>query len=321
MAGRDAGGKPRLIVILGPTAVGKTALSIELARALHTEILSGDSMLVYRGMDIGTAKPTQEERQGVPHHLVDILPPDRAFNVTDFIALARPLILRLNGQGRIPILAGGTGLYLQALLEGYRFNETEQHEMFRRRLYRLAERRGKDFVHALLARKDPEAAGRLHSHDVRRVVRALEVVHFGQESISREKQMDGRAGTLCYDALVIGLNRDRQALYERINRRAEIMFEHGLENEVRALLEAGVPRDSQAMKGIGYKETASFLAGEISRGEALLQIQKATRHFAKRQLTWYRRMKYIHWYMVDEIPADRLLPQVLKDVEGFFSLR
>lgn len=309
--------KEKLIVVLGPTAVGKTALSIELAQKLDTEIISGDSMLVYRGFDIGSAKPDEAERQGVVHHLVDILPPDATFNVTDFVERARPIIHALNAKGKIPILAGGTGLYVKALLEGYEFNEITGHESYRAELEKLGEQKGHAYVHQMLAEVNPEAAARLHPNDFRRIVRALEVAHFGNEKISQSRA--AADGELCYDVLVIGLNRERQKLYARINRRVELMFEAGLEAEVQHLLDSGITRDEQAMKGIGYKETAAYLAGEISRDEAVELIQKSTRHFAKRQLTWYRKMPYIHWYAVDERTEDELLADVLQEVAGFFS--
>lgn len=311
--------KDKLLVILGPTAVGKTALSIELAKQLDTEIISGDSMLVYRGFDIGAAKPSMAERQGVVHHLVDIMPPNETFNVTDFIEQARPIIHALNERGKIPILAGGTGLYVKALLEGYAFNETAGHDTYREELQRLGEQKGHEYVHKMLAEVNPEAAARLHPNDFRRIVRALEVAHFGNEKISQSKVAD--EGELCYDALVIGLNRERQGLYERINQRVELMFEAGLIAEVQGLLATGITREEQAMKGIGYKETAAYLAGEMSQEEAVELIQKSTRHFAKRQLTWYRKMPYIHWYAADKLSEAELLADVLQEVAGFFPAR
>ena len=306
--------KDRLIVILGPTAVGKTALSIALARKLGTEIISGDSMLVYKGFDVGSAKPDMEERRGVPHHLIDIREPYENYAVTDFVAEAGKCIGTLNAQGKVPILAGGTGLYVKALLEGYQFNETEEHVAYRSYLEELGRSMGKEYVHGLLSEADPAAAQWLRPNDCRRVVRALEVSRFGGEQISQEKQAG--AGTLtreclCYDALVIGLERDRQELYERINRRVTLMFESGLEDEVKGLLSGGLHRGTQAMKGIGYKETAAYLCGEMSREEAVELIQKSTRHFAKRQLTWYRKMPYIEWIKADQ-PLEDLLADCIK---------
>ena len=309
--------KDRLIVILGPTAVGKTALSIALARELGTEIISGDSMLVYKGFDIGSAKPDMEERQGVLHHLIDIREPYENYAVTDFVAEAGKCIGMLNARGKVPILAGGTGLYVKALLEGYQFNETEEHGAYRSYLEELGRSRGKEYVHGLLAAADPAAAKRLHPNDFRRVVRALEVSRFGGEQISQERQAgkgEVLRENLCYDALVIGLERDRQELYERINQRVSLMFEAGLEDEVKGLLAGGLQRDTQAMKGIGYKETAAYLDGEMSREEAVELIQKSTRHFAKRQLTWYRKMPYIEWIKADQ-PLEALLEDCRKLME------
>lgn len=303
--------KDRLIVILGPTAVGKTALSIALAKELGTEIISGDSMLVYKGFDIGSAKPSQEEQEGVPHHLIDIREPWENYGVTDFVSEAAHCIREINARGKIPILAGGTGLYVKALLEGYEFNDTDGHEDYRAYLEDLGRKKGKEYVHNLLSEVDPQSAERLHVNDFRRVIRALEVQHFGGEQISQRRQAgNGELSReeLCYETIVIGLERDRQELYERINRRVELMFEAGLEDEVRRLLEGGLARDTQAMKGIGYKETASYLSGEMSREEAIELIQKSTRHFAKRQLTWYRKMPYIEW-----LAADQPVGELLKD--------
>lgn len=308
--------RQRLIVILGPTAVGKTALSIQLAHKLRTEIISGDSMLVYRGFDIGTAKPDAKDQDGIRHYLLDILDADESFSVVDFCAQAAKHIKDINENGHIPILAGGTGLYIKSLLEGYQFNETPGHEAFRQQLETLAAQHGKEYVHAMLAEVDPAAAERLHVNNFRRVVRALEVCHFGQESISQEKIHDG--SVLVYDAYVVGICRERQALYERINQRVELMFEAGLLQEVQQLLRAGAERSAQAMQGIGYKETAACICGELSRAEAMEQIKTSTRHFAKRQLTWYRKMPYVHWYDAGTLPENRLLETVYADLAGYF---
>ncbi|MBQ9615966.1 MAG: tRNA (adenosine(37)-N6)-dimethylallyltransferase MiaA, partial [Selenomonadaceae bacterium] len=260
--------RERLIVILGPTAAGKTELSIELAKALGTEIISGDSMLVYQGFDIGSAKPSKGERQGIVHHLVDILPASAHFDVTEFKQRAEALIHEIHGRSRIPILAGGTGLYVQALLEGYEFNETSGNHAYRKRLEQIAEEQGGEALYAMLTERDPQAAETIHPRNLRRVIRALEVVELGKESISREK-FSVKSGELRYNAWVIGLQRNRQALYERINQRVQRMFAQGLMDEVRGLLNRGVTREMQAMQGIGYKETAACLAGEMTGTEAI----------------------------------------------------
>lgn len=314
--------REKLIVILGPTASGKTALSVELAKALETEIISGDSMLVYRGFDIGSAKPTMAERQGVVHHLIDICGPEETYSVPVFQQQAQGIIHDLNAQGKIPILAGGTGLYIKALLENYQFNETGGHEEFRQDMKALAEKDGVEAVFALLKREDPKAAATVDAKNLRRVIRALEVAHFG-ETISRAKTFDETAADmqahLYYDAYVIGLCWERQALYERINRRVDLMFADGLEDEVRQMLASGVARDMPAMKGIGYKETAAYIFGEIPREQAVDDIKKGTRHFAKRQLTWYRKMPYIHWYEPAQLTGHELLQTILQDIEGFLQ--
>ena len=281
------------MVLLGPTASGKTALSIKLAHALQTEIISGDSMLVYRGFDIGTAKPTRQEMDGICHHMVDVLPPDASFNLMDFLTQVKAIITRLNNEGKIPILAGGTGLYIQSLLEGYELNQQNEDRDYRLGLEKLAQDRGREYVHGLLAHANPEAACRLHPNDLRRVIRALEVHHLGGSEVSRSK-----TGQM-YDAYVAGLSWERSVLYDRINQRVDIMLQQGLQREVKELLALGVPSSCQAMKGIGYKEILPVVQKENDSPEFLAavdEVKKNSRHFAKRQLTWYRRMPYIHWY-------------------------
>ena len=295
--------------------MGKTELSLHLAEHLRTDIISGDSMLLYRGFDIGSAKPTAEELAVVPHHLIDILEPEESFSVTDFVAHARRLIPLHEAAGKIPFIVGGTGLYIKALIEGYDFNATPGSQRFRARMHRLAACRGNVFVHALLARRDPETAARLHPNNVRRVIRALETFYCGGERISQDSAH--RKGETVYDAFVIGLVRERAHLYERINARVDAMFAAGLVDEVRRLLASGVGRDTPAMKGIGYKETAAYLAGEMSRAAAIEAIQTATRHFAKRQMTWYRRMPYIRWYDADDRTETELLHAILADVRAW----
>lgn len=307
--------KARLVVLIGPTAVGKTALSLALARRLDAEIISGDSMLFYRGFDIGTAKPTKEERAAVPHHFIDILAPEASFNVMDFQRLAREEIGRIAARGRLPLVVGGTGLYIKSLLEGYVFNETSGDRAYREKLERLAQEKGKAFVHGLLQEADPEAAARLHVNDFRRVVRALEVASLGNEHISEQREAAG--GELAYDAYVIGLRRERQALYARIEERVDAMLEAGLADEVRSLLAEGVPRDCPAMKGIGYREMLAYLAGSMDLPLAAEEIKKATRHFAKRQLTWFRKMPYVHWYAASQ-GEELLLEKICTDIRRSF---
>ena len=310
-----SGYKEKLIVIAGPTASGKTALAVELARRLDTEIISGDYMLVYKGLDIGTAKPGKKEMGGIRHHLIDILDAGAGFNVTDFINLAKPVITLLNQQGRIPILAGGTGLYIKSLVEGYQFNETSGDPEYRESLQRLAEEKGREYVFDMLRKVNPDAAERLHINNFRRIIRALEVYHLGGEQISEEK-----ASELAYDVFAIGLGWERSVLYERINRRVEIMIEQGLYNEVEGLLKNGISDSCQSMKGIGYKELLPAVRGEISLDEAADKIKQNTRHFAKRQLTWYRKMPYIRWYDAQAEADEKLADKIYHDMAGYYGL-
>ncbi len=308
-------GEEKLIVVLGPTATGKTRLAVSLAKALGTDVVSGDSMLVYRGFDIGSAKPDAEERGGIRHALVDILEPTANFNVTDFQRLASAEICSVNAAGKIPILVGGTGLYLKALLEGYRFNQEPEDCEYRASLEALARKRGNVYVHGLLEQADPDAASRLHANDLRRVIRALEVSRFGEARISQEKRESG----LDYDACVLGLCCERSELYRRIEARVDGMMAAGLEAEVRRLLAAGVPRTAQAMQGIGYKEMAAYIDGKLSLKDAVADIKQATRHFAKRQITWYKKMPYIHWLDIDKLSFGETMDKAMREIKEHFT--
>lgn len=288
--------KQRVVVILGATATGKSHCAIEIAKKFHGEIISGDSMLVYRGMNIGTAKPTAAELAAAPHHLVDILPPDAGFNVVDFQQQAARLIEEINGRGRLPIIAGGTGLYIKALLEGYAFSSVEGDSRLRRQLEQEADACGGEALYARLQKLDPEAAARIHPHNVRRVVRALEAA-LGGDGVSA-----AGAREMPYDATVIGLAMERGALYERINRRVDAMLDAGLEQEVRRLLAQGVSPDCQSMQSIGYRQMVWYINGSLSYAEAVDKLKQATRNFAKRQITWYKKMPYIRWLPLDAQP-------------------
>ena len=285
--------KEKLVVILGPTAIGKSYCGIELAKRFHGEIISGDSMLVYRQMNIGTAKPSAEELQTVPHHLVNILPPDASYSVADFQQQAAETISAVLKRGNLPILVGGTGLYIKALLEDYQFSTVEEKPELRQQLEAFASGQGNERLFDWLQREDPEAAARLHPNDVRRVVRALETALSG-DRVSQKKQNE-----LKYDAVVFGLSTERAFLYERINCRVDRMLEDGLENEVRSLLQAGVSPGCLSMKSLGYRQMAEYLTGQCDFATAVENIKKGTRHFAKRQITWYKKMPYICWFAVD----------------------
>ena len=288
--------KEKVVVILGPTATGKSHCAIELAKSFHGEIISGDSMLVYRDMNIGTAKPTAEELAAVPHHLVNILPPEASFSVVDFKEQAQRLITEINARGHLPIIAGGTGLYIKALLEDYAFNSVSEDSELRAQLTREAEQQGAAALHARLAALDAAAAERIHPNNVRRVVRALEAAMSG-EQVNQYTASESR-----YDALVIGLEMERSALYERINKRVDIMLEQGLEQEVRSLLARGVSPDCQSMQSIGYRQMVWYLNGSLPYDEAVDKLKQATRNFAKRQITWYKKMPYIKWLQLEKQP-------------------
>lgn len=282
--------KDKLITILGPTASGKTALGIHLAKALGSVIISGDAFQVYKHMDIGTAKVTEEEAQGVPHYLVDCLEPTMPYSAADFQRKASEIIHQENEAGRIPIVVGGTGLYIQSLLEGYTFLPKVEG---RSKWYDLYQKEGKESLIRELQKRGEEEI----PVDPQRMVRKLELLDAGIEEKKAKK-----ATALVYEGPVLGIAMDRAVLYDKINTRVHQMIEAGLLEEVRSLLAAGVPETAQALKGIGYKEMIPVLKGEYSLEEGEALIQKNTRHFAKRQLTWYRRMPYIHW--VEKKPSE-----------------
>lgn len=283
-----------LIVLTGPTAVGKTALSIELAKMVGGEILSADSMQVYRGMDIGSAKIRPREMQGVPHHLVDVLDPVQEFNVVVFQKLCRQAMEGIYGRGHIPILTGGTGFYIQALLRDIDFTENEENTEYRRQLEQLAAVKGSQVLHEMLTAVDPAAAQAIHAHNIKRMIRALEFHYLTGEKISEHNEREAERQSpyrYCYFVL----NDDREKLYQRIEIRVDQMLEEGLVEEVRRLMDQGCRRDMVSMQGLGYKEILDYLEGDITLEEAVYRIKRDTRHFAKRQLTWFRREKDVIW--------------------------
>lgn len=309
-------GKEKVVVILGATATGKSNCAIELAKKYHGEIISGDSMLVYRQMNIGTAKPSAEELAAVTHHLVDILPPDANFSVVDFKEQAQKLIHEINERGHLPIIAGGTGLYIKALLEDYAFNSVEENSELRARLQQLAETEGGMAVYKKLQEIAPAEAERIHPNNVRRVIRALEA------AMSDEKINQHGAEEMPYDALVIGLEMERSALYNRINKRVDMMLKAGLEDEVRNLLENGVSSECQSMQSIGYRQMVWYLECGMPYEMAVDKLKQATRNFAKRQITWYKKMPYINWIKLDAEPDyEKVMKRICEMlVEKGFSL-
>ncbi|MGG2200316.1 MULTISPECIES: tRNA (adenosine(37)-N6)-dimethylallyltransferase MiaA [Paenibacillus] len=285
--------KPKLLVLVGPTAVGKTKLSLTLAQMYDAEIISGDSMQVYRRMDIGTAKATPEERAMVKHHLIDIHEPEEPFSVAEFQERCVPLIRDIDRRGKLPFIVGGTGLYIESVCYDFQFSEAGSDEAFREEMETFALRHGADALHARLREVDPESAERLHPNDQRRIIRALEIYKVTGERLSDRLKVQKRVTP--YELCIIGLTMDRALLYKRIEERIDLMIEQGLVDEVRGLLAQGVDPSSLSMQGLGYKEIVSYLEGRATLNEAIDVLKKNTRHFAKRQLSWFRRMKDIEW--------------------------
>jgi tRNA dimethylallyltransferase len=297
-AAEDQAGRPRVIVVCGPTAAGKTVMGIELAHAVGGEIISADSMQVYRGMDIGTAKPTPEERAAVRHHLIDILDPDGSFDAAQFARLGRQAIHDLHGCRKVPVVVGGTGLYIKALLAGL-FRSDPGAPDVRRRLRSEVEAQGPGALHERLAACDPDTAGRIHPNDAVRILRALEVFETTGRPLS-QLQREHRFGDAPFAALKIGLSIEREELYRRIDHRVDAMVAAGLEAEVRSLLAKGYGPELRSMQSIGYSHMAGFIGGLMSREECLRTLKRDTRRFAKRQLTWFRADPQIVWLAHDQ---------------------
>lgn len=291
--------KKPVLVLTGPTAVGKTALSLKLAAAVNGAVVSADSMQVYRGMDIGSAKILPEERQGIPHYLIDVLEPEEDFNVALFKAMALRAMQEIWKNGKVPIITGGTGFYIQAVLRDIDFSESEGKSDIRSAYEKLAEERGPQALHAILAEKDPEAAREIHPNNLKRVIRALEFYDQTGTPISRHNE-EQRAKDSPYCYLYFVLNDERKRLYDRIDRRVDQMIGAGLVDEVRRLKARGLTENNVSMKGLGYKELFPYLDGKCTLGEAVEIIKRDTRHFAKRQITWFKRESGIIWINKNE---------------------
>ena len=304
--------KPKILVICGPTASGKSDLALSLAHILDGEIINADSMQVYRGMDIGTAKPTPEQRAEIPHHLLDIADPDQPFSAADFAAAADVAIADISSRGKRAIVVGGTGLYIRSLLKGLVDSPGDDGKI-REALRTEAGERGNQAMLEELRQVDPELAERIHPNNMVRVIRALEVFRTTGIPLSRYQQEHNFSGQR-YHSLQIGIRVDRPLLYSRIDDRVKIMLEQGLRQEVQQLLQAGYGPESKAMRSIGYKETTAHLAGEYSLNEAIRLIQRNTRHYAKRQLTWFNADKDILWL---EYPAE--FDTILKHAIEFYE--
>jgi len=296
-----------LIVLLGPTAVGKTELSLQLAERIGGEIVSADSRLLYRGMDIGTAKPTPAEQARVPHHLIDVADPDDVWTVARFQDAATAAIADIHRRGKVPLLVGGTGQYIWAVVEGWQVPRVPPRPELRAALERWGRAIGPEALHARLARLDPEAAARILPSNLRRTVRALEVIFATGRRFSAQQRKQPPP----YDILILGLTRPRAELHARIDARIQAMLEAGWLDEVRRLLEAGYSPDLPAMSGIGYAELTAYLQGQISLAEAVRQIQRRTRRFVRRQANWFKADDpRIHWYRAGANTLEALWPTV-----------
>ena len=292
-----------LIILTGPTAVGKTALSIGLAKAVDGEIISADSMQVYRKMNIGTAKIQQSEMQGVRHHLIDILDPGEDFNVVLFKKYALEAMKNIYSRGKIPVVVGGTGFYIQALLYDINFEDNDNDMSYREELQTLAAEHGNSYIHDMLAGVDPESAEKIHENNVKRVIRALEFYKKTGTKISKHNEAESQKESP-YNFEYFVLNDDRQKLYDRIDRRIDIMLEDGLLDEVRSLVDEGYSRDLVSMQGLGYKEMIDYIQERYTLDEAVYTLKRDTRHFAKRQVTWFKREKQVTWVNKNEFDSE-----------------
>ncbi len=300
-----------LIILTGPTSVGKTSLSIALAQAIGGEIISADSMQVYKHMDIGTAKITHDERKGIPHYLIDELEPEEEFNVVLFQQLAKKQMEQIYARNKIPILVGGTGFYIQAVLYDIDFTENDSDQSYRKELELLLQEKGPEHLHELLQQIDPAGAEAIHPNNSKRVIRALEFARLTGDKIS-EHNREQMSKTSPYHFCYFVLNRDRAELYKTIDHRVDKMLADGLLEEVITLSKKGYTRELVSMQGIGYKELLAYLDGECSLEEAVTILKRDTRHFAKRQLTWFKREKEVLWMNKEEYPDEQaLLAQML----------
>lgn len=308
--------KKPLIILTGPTAVGKTELSIQLAKAVHGEIISADSMQVYKHMNIGTAKISKEEMCGVKHYLIDEFEPEEEFNVVKFKTLADKYMDEIYKKGKIPIIVGGTGFYIQAVLYGIEFEENGEDTSYRKELEKMAKELGPEYLHSRLRMIDPVSADTIHVNNVRRVIRALEYYEQTGNRISDHNE-EQRKKESPYQFCYFVLNNDRNLLYERIDKRVDLMIEQGLVNEVKQLMKKGYAKDLVSMQGLGYKEIISYLEGECTLEEAVYIIKRDTRHFAKRQLTWFKREKEVIWINKNEYQNEEslILKRIIEELQ------
>ena len=312
---KEAANAGKLVILTGPTAVGKTALSVALAKKIGGEIISADSMQVYRGMDIGSAKVTVEEMQGIPHFLIDEFDPAEEFHVVRFQEYAKRYIREIQERGHIPILVGGTGFYIESVLYDIDFTENGSDHSYREELETLAKEHGAEYLHTMLASVDPASAEAIHANNVKRVIRALEFYRETGERISEHNEEERRKASP-YQFAYFVLNDARDRIYANIDCRVDLMLEHGLVEEVRRLQAQGCTRDMVSMQGLGYKEILDYLDGRCSYEEAVRVLKRDTRHFAKRQLTWFRRERDVIWVNKQEIgyEPEQLLAYMLPEL-------
>ncbi|RBP95345.1 tRNA dimethylallyltransferase [Cytobacillus firmus] len=314
--------KEKLAVLIGPTAVGKTKLSILLAKRFNAEIISGDSMQIYKSMDIGTAKIKEEEMEGIPHHLIDIKNPEDPFSAAEFQELVRSKITEITSRGKLPMIVGGTGLYIQSVIYDYQFSDAPSDEEFRKTLEDRAEREGNDALFKELLDIDPESAEKIHPNNIRRVVRALEIYHCTGKTMSQYQENQDPA--LLYDTALIGLTMDRDTLYERINLRVEIMMKEGLLEEVRALYDQGL-KDCQSIQAIGYKELYEYFNGRVSLEDAVVNLKQNSRRYAKRQLTWFRNKMNVEWFDMSDTAGphefEKKFAEISAHIEGKLKIK
>lgn len=309
--------KKNVIAVVGPTAVGKTKLSIEIAKAFAGEVISGDSMQVYQGLDIGTAKITEAEMQGIAHYMIDIKKPDETFSVADYQIYVQQYIEEISAKGRLPILAGGSGLYIQAALYDYHFSEQKRDNELTKRLEEMIRQDGAHKLHDYLRKIDPEQAGKIHPNNHRRLIRAIEIYQTTGKTMSENKQQQGDSP---YNPIFIGLEMERTLLYDRINRRIDQMMENGLLDEVSALYSLGLENE-QSMSGIGYKEFIPYLKGEQHLQVCIDTLKQNSRRFAKRQYTWFKNKMDVHWYTVTPASINQKLRIIMDDLAGILKER
>lgn len=291
--------KTKIIIIGGPTATGKTNLSINLAKEFNGEIISADSVQIYKKLDIGSAKPTKEEMAGIPHHMIDIISPDESFSVCDFVSRAKDCIEDISSRGKLPIIVGGTGLYISSFVDNVNFTEEKTDYTLRKKLMEKVEEDGAEALHKELYKIDPKSAIRIHPNNIKRVVRALEIYYTTGKTMTEQNALSKTVPSP-YAFKMYALSSSRELIYERINKRVDIMVNNGLFEEVSSLLDEGITRDMQSMQGIGYKEIVSYFEGECSKEEAIDLVKQNSRRYAKRQLTWFRRDERYTWLDISE---------------------